>query len=221
MSLPEWITFDCYDTLIDFAIDPTTTEILGSRANGIAIDAFLATFSEARKVEEAPPWKPYRVVLVNALRRAMDRHGIPYRDEDGASLVAAVSTWGPHPDVPPALERLRRGCKLAILTNSDDDIVAGNLAKIGVPFDRVVTAEQVKAYKPALETFRYVLDSAGCPPERAWHVAQDFWRDIVPAAEIGYDQRVWIHRYGLTGDPSHPPDHELPNLERLPDLLGL
>ena len=44
-------------------------------------------------------------------------------------------TWGPFPDVPPALAQLRQlyKCKLAIITNSDDDLMARNVANIGVP----------------------------------------------------------------------------------------
>ena len=66
------------------------------------------------------------------------------------------------PDVPPALERLRQHCKLAIITNSDDDLMARNVANIGVPIDRVITAEQARAYKPSPVIFDYALRALGC-----------------------------------------------------------
>jgi len=46
-------------------------------------------------------------------------------------------TMGPHPEVPDVLRRLRDRYKLAIFTNSDDDLIAPTVARIGVPFDYV------------------------------------------------------------------------------------
>ncbi len=150
----------------------------------------------------------------------MRDYGLLYRDQDGDALLAAVPTWGPFPDVPPALERLRAAdIKLAIITNSDDDIMARNVANIGVPIDRVITAQQAGAYKPSLVVFAYALRELGCQPDEIIHVAQGFEYDIVPAHALGWT-RVWINRYGKTGDPAYGPYHELPDLSGLPELLG-
>jgi 2-haloacid dehalogenase len=222
VNRPTWITFDCYDTLVEFPIDEVTREILGSRADGIAIDEFLADFEKLRyDTTTNRPYQPYRDVLRGALAQSMREYGLPYRDEDGDALLAAVPTWGPYPDVPPALERLRAaGVKLAIITNSDDDIMARNVANIGVPIDRVITAEQARAYKPSLVIFGYALRELNAEPEQILHVAQGFEYDIVPAHALGWN-RVWINRYGKTGDPAYGPYHELPDLSGLPALLGV
>jgi 2-haloacid dehalogenase len=122
--------------------------------------------------------------------------------------------------VPPALERLRAaGIQLAIITNSDDDIMAENVRRIGVPIDCVITAQQAGAYKPSLETFAYALRVLGREPAEILHVAQGFEYDIVPAHALGW-QRVWINRYGKTGDPAYGPYDELPDLSGLPALVG-
>jgi 2-haloacid dehalogenase len=221
MQLPKVITFDCYDTLVEFPIDDVARAILGSRAEGIDLDSLLADFEKLRyETTTHAPYQPYREVLRGTLRQIMEQYGIPYREEDGDKLLAAVRTWGPYPDVPPALERLRQHCQLAIITNSDDDIMAENVRRIGVPIDFVITAEQAGAYKPSLETFAYALAQIGCAPEEILHVAQGFEYDIVPAHALGWN-RVWINRYGKTGDPAYGPYHELPNLSGLPDLLGI
>jgi 2-haloacid dehalogenase len=221
MGVPQVITFDCYDTLVDFAIDPTTVSILGTRTEAVNVDAFLAAFAQQRVVEEAAPvYRPYREVLSRSLERTMVAFGLPYRDEDGEALVAAIPTFGPFPEVPAALERLRPHCQLVILSNSDDDLMAGNVRTIGVPFDRVITAQQAQAYKPSPAIFRYAWEQLGCTPDHVLHVAQDFAGDMVPAAKLGV-ARVWINRFGKHGDPAYPPDHELPDLSGLPGLLGL
>ena len=222
MTLPTWITFDCYDTLVEFPIDRVTREILGTRAAAIDVDEFLAAFETLRfQTTTHGPYRPYRDVLRETLARAMREYGVPYEDADGDALLAAVPTWGPFPDVPRALERLRDAdIKLAIITNSDDDLMARNVANIGVPIDRVITAEQARAYKPSPVIFDYALRALGCGPDEILHVAQGFEYDIVPAHALGW-RRVWINRYGKSGDPAYGPYDELPDLSGLPELLGM
>ncbi len=219
---PIWITFDCYDTLVEFSIDDVTRDILGSRADTIDSDVFLSDFEALRyQTTTHGPYMPYRQVLRETLAQVMREYGLPYRDEDGDALLAAVPTWGPFPDVPPALERLReQGGKLAIITNSDDDIMARNVANIGVPIDRVITAQQAGAYKPSPVVFAYALHALGCQPGNIVHVAQGFEYDIVPTHALGWT-RVWINRYGKPGDPAYGPYHELSDLSGLPELLGV
>jgi 2-haloacid dehalogenase len=220
LPLPRIITLDCYDTLIDFAIDPVTMHILGPRSDAIDTDAFLAAFARFRVEAEADSiYRSYREVLCRSLAWAMEEFGLPYQDADGEALVAAIPTFGPFPDVPTALERLRPHCRLVILSNSDDDLIAGNVRQIGVPFDRVMTSQQARAYKPSPAIFRYAWQELGCTPDQVLHVAQDFVGDMVPAARLGV-RRVWINRFGKTGDPAYPPDHELPDVSGLPALLG-
>ena len=221
MELPAYVTFDCYDTLVEFPIDRVTRDILGPRADQIDLDAFSADFEALRyRSTTVGPYRPYRDVLRDTVAQIMREYGLSYREEDGEALVAAVPTWGPFPDVPPALERLRTRCKLAIITNSDDDLMAGNVARIGVPFDHVVTAERARAYKPSPVVFDYALRTLGCGPGEVLHVAQGFAYDVVPAHRLGW-ARVWVNRYGKAGDPAYGPYRELPDLTGLPNLLGL
>jgi 2-haloacid dehalogenase len=222
VNLPTWITFDCYDTLVEFPIDRVTREILGARADAIEIDAFLAAFEALRyQTTTLGPYRSYHDVMRETLAQSMRDYGLTYQDADGDALLAAVPTWGPFPDVPPALERLRAaGIKLAIITNSDDAIMARNVANIGVPIDRVITAEEAGAYKPSPVIFDYALRALGRRADEILHVAQGFEYDIVPAHALGW-RRVWINRYGKSGDPAYGPYHELPDLSGLPALLGL
>jgi 2-haloacid dehalogenase len=223
VKLPTWVTFDCYDTLVEFPIDRVTREILGARADAIDLHAFLAKFERLRyQATTFGLYRLYRDVLRETLGQTMREYGLPYQHSDGDALLAAVPTWGPYPDVPPALERLRQHstCKLAIITNSDDDIMASNVANIGVPIDRVITAEQAGAYKPSPVIFDYALRELRCEPNEILHVAQGFEYDIVPAHALGW-RRVWINRYGKTGDPAYGPYDELPDLSGLPSLLGM
>jgi 2-haloacid dehalogenase len=149
----------------------------------------------------------------------MTRFGLEYRPADGDEMVRAVPTFGPFPDVRAALERLRERFKLVIISNTDNDLIIHNVRNIGVPFDHVITAEQARAYKPSPRIFQHALEVLGCRPEEILHVAQGFEYDIVPAHQLGW-ARVWINRFGHPGDLAYGPYTELPDLTRLPSLLG-
>src|SRR5688572_15131528 len=42
----------------------------------------------------------------------------------GVAIGAAVPTVGPVPNVPPALERIRRRCGIVIIVNTEDELLA-------------------------------------------------------------------------------------------------
>ena len=138
----------------------------------IDLEAFLAEFEALRyQTTTFESYRPYRDVLRDTLAQMMRRYGLRSTDEDGDALRAAVRTRGPYPEVPAALEQLRTRCKLVIITNSDDDIMASNVRNIGVPIDHVITAEQARAYKPSPVIFDYTLRTLGCGAEDILHVA--------------------------------------------------
>lgn len=219
LRTPKWITFDCYGTLVDFNLTPATLEALGDRLAGVDQNAFFSRFADVRYEEVLGEYRPYKDVLRQSLRRVMEEFGLPYRSSDGDAMVAAVPTFGPFPEVPDALRRLKRTSQLAIITNSDDDLIPHNVARIGVTFDCVFTSQQARAYKPATAVFEYVLKQLGCDSSDILHVAQGFEYDIVPAHALGWN-RVWINRYGHAGDQAYGPYVELSDLSQLPSLIG-
>jgi 2-haloacid dehalogenase len=221
MQLPKFITFDCYGTLVDFTLTKATLKMLGARTEQISdMDAFLAEFSKLRFSEVLGEYQSYRQVLCRSLEKAMTQFGLDYQDADGDAIVAAVPEFGPFPEVPGVLRQLKEHCKLAIITNSDDDLIAGNVAKIGVPFDYVITAEQARAYKPTHPAFHYLLKTLGCSVDEILHVAQGFNYDIIPASELGW-RRVWINRNSRAGDQKYGPYNEMPDMKGLPEFLGI
>ena len=155
-----------------------------------------------------------------SLEHAMRLHGLPYRTEDGDALVAAVPTFGPFPEVPAVLTKLKEKYQIAIISNTDDDLLRGNVERIGVDFDFVITAEQARAYKPQRQAFEYALRTVGRAADQVIHVAQGFEYDIIPTHGLGM-RRIWINRSGRRGSNAFMPYEEIPDMSRLPRLLGL
>jgi 2-haloacid dehalogenase len=216
------VTFDAYGTLIDFRLTEATREILANRLpmDGVDTEEFLDDFRVMRFQAVLQPYRSYREVLHSSMEIAMRLHGIPYSPSDGEALVATVPTFGPFPEVPGALHALKAaGYEIAIISNTDDDLISDNVTKIGLEFDHVITAEQARAYKPSREAFEYAYHVMEIEPARVTHVAQGWEYDLIPTRDLGLKRRVWVNRYGRAGNSLYQPYDELHDLSPLPALL--
>jgi 2-haloacid dehalogenase len=216
------VTFDAYATLINFELAPTTLKVLADRLDldGLDVDEFLDDFRVMRFQAVLEAYRPYHEILHSSLRNAMRLHGLEYRESDGDALVEAVPTFGPWPEVPDALRALKKKYEIAIISNTDDNLIARNVENIGVEFDYVITAQQAKAYKPDRQTFEYAFQTMDVDPSQVIHVAQGWEYDHIPTRDLGLKRRVWINRYGRRGSSDYQPYDELSDLSGLPGLLG-
>lgn len=218
------VTFDCYRTLLNFDTKTATHEIVKDRLAEVGVDperfhydAYVMRFQGVVFND----YLPYREVLRRTLRDLMLLHGLEYRDEDGDALIEAVKKFVPFKEVPDALRRLKEKYDIAIISNSENDLIQYAVDAIGVDFDHVITAEQAGAYKPRPEAFEYMLKTIGREPADVIHAAQGWEYDIMPTkryAAAGM-RRVWVNRYGFAGSPVFQPYDEIRNLSELPPLL--
>jgi 2-haloacid dehalogenase len=217
------VTFDCYRTLIDFDLEGAVGTIARARIQEIGVDeeVFLHDLRTMRFQAVLEEYRPYRDILRSTLRHGMLLHGIPYREEDGDALLASIPRFGPFPEVPDALRRLKARYRIAMITNSDDDLIVPSVRNIGVDFDHVITAERSRAYKPRLEAFEYAFSVLGCGPGDVVHVAQGWEYDIMPTRRYRGMRRIWVNRYKRRGSDAFQPYEEIPDLSRLPALLGV
>jgi FMN phosphatase YigB (HAD superfamily) len=86
-----------------------------------------------------------------------------------------------------------------------------------VPFDDVVTAEDVGSYKPGLAHFERGLEVIGAPAEQILHVAFGFKYDIGPAQQLGYSS-AWVNRHAEPRPGPAVPDLEWRDLWGLAEL---
>jgi 2-haloacid dehalogenase len=216
MDESRWATFDCYGTLVDWngGIGAQLSRLLGP---GEA-DPLLARYHVIEpRVQASEPALSYRSVMARVLSELAREQGtvLPEGEED--ALARSLPQWPVFPDVPAALERARgQGWKLAILSNSDRDLIDASMQAVGVPFERAIVASEVGSYKPAPGHWQAFYEATDADPRRHVHVAQSHFHDIVPAHQLGI-QSVWINRLGEQGDP--PPTRELPDLTGLPEVL--
>jgi 2-haloacid dehalogenase len=220
----KFVTFDCYDTLVAYTAGKQAAirALVAEKGGDVAVaGAVISAFeTEERKLQTAPAFKVLSAVLCESLEAALAAAGFSCEEVDGAQVIEAVKQARPFDDVAPALKRLRTKYKTAILSNSERAVMQENIAAIGVPFDEVVLAEEVGAYKPDHRMFEALLARCGCTRDEIVHMAQGFHDDIMPCHALGI-RRVWINRNGQAGDKAYGPYEELPDLERVPELLGM
>jgi 2-haloacid dehalogenase len=215
MAAQRWTTFDCYGTLIDWnlGIRRELERLLGVDAS----PQLLERYHELEPEIEAEPFHTYREVLTLALERLAQEERIQLPEGEAGALGRSLPDWPPFPEVPPALAELReRGWKLALLSNTDRDLIAASQRQLGVPVDLAIVAEDVESYKPAHGHWERFFETTTADRERHVHVAASLFHDIAPARELGL-RSVWINRLGEQADPE--PDRELPDLSGLPEAL--
>jgi 2-haloalkanoic acid dehalogenase type II len=169
-------TFDCYGTLVDWEGGVAAFLYDLALRHG---EQRLEPGSALREQWEAiqfeliqGPYRPYREVLAESLRRWMNERGYRWGPAEGEALLRSVRGWQPFPDTCPALRQARAaGLRLVIISNTDRDIIEHTLRHLEFPFDEVITAQDCQAYKPSLEVFRQALARLGEQPERVLHVA--------------------------------------------------
>ncbi len=225
----EFLTFDCYGTLIDW--ETGLLRALGTvlRAHLAEIppdDKLLDLYAAIEAKIEAGPYRSYRQVLEQVVREFGARLGFVPSPQETSALPESLPTWPPFPDTVAALGRLARRYKLAVISNVDDDLFAGTARQLGVPFTAVITAQQARSYKPSLHNFRLALERLNAPASNIVHVAQSLFHDVAPARQLGL-ATVWVNRRkGKAGSGATPasdaePDLAVPDLKTLADLAGV
>ena len=152
----EVITFDCYGTLIDWegGISGAFLETAAEEGVKLEREAVLRAYEEIEPIVEAETYRSYRGVLGETALRIAERFGWHINTDRASFLAESLPRWRPFADTNPALERLASaGVKFGILSNVDDDLLAGTLKHFTVDFDLLVTAQKVRSYKPGFEHF--------------------------------------------------------------------
>ncbi len=146
---------------------------------------------------------------------ALARLGAPAGEQD--ALGRSLPEWDPFPEVPAALEEARaRGWRLAVLSNTDPDLLDVSLARIGVEFELAVAASEIGSYKPGPAHWDEFFARSGADRERHVHVAASLFHDVAPASALGL-RTIWINRLGEEAEPQ--PDVELRSLAGLAESL--
>ena len=210
-----WVTFDCYGTLIDWhgGIRGAIRRLWAD----VDMERLLKRHEAIEPLVQEGRSLSYREVGARTLRAMAAVEGLPLMEQDAYAFADSLPSWPAFADVPPALRELRsNGWKLAILSNTDPDLLAASREQIGVPFDLCITAREAGSYKPAHGHWHRFFEDTQADPAKHVHVAASPFHDLAPAEELGL-RAVWINRVQERSD--QPRAAELADLTDLPATL--
>jgi len=218
----EVLTFDCYGTLIDWesGILKALKLVWVAHRINLGDSQILATYAELEADAEAGQYISYREVLQKVMQGFGQKFNFSPSKLEATALADSLKDWPPFPDTVEALQKLKKKFKLGIISNTDDDLFAQTQKHLKVDFDWIITAEQVKSYKPSQNNFLKAIEKIGRPKEKILHVAQSVYHDIIPAKSLGL-ATVLVRRHGAgaTLPTEGKPDLEVPDLKTLASII--
>lgn len=221
----EWLSFDCYGTLIDWesGIVGYLRPLLQSKSCNLTNAEILSLYSEFEPRQQSGEYRSYRQVLAGVVRDFARELRFDVTASEADGLAASIPAWQPFADTVPGLRRLHSRYRLAIVSNIDDDLFADSARHLQIPFDAIVTAQQVRSYKPSLRNFEALLQRIAAPRDRLLHVAESLYHDVVPARSLRI-ATVWVNRRQGKAAASKlvaaQPDLEVPDIAKLAALAA-
>ncbi len=225
MPIPKnitFVTFDVYGTLIDR--DTGVYEAFAAEAarDGVELDRneLLALVREITREIEGGSYELYAEVLRRTAIEVAKRLDWALEPSRSGFLPDSVQRWKPFKETNIQLAKLAKKYKLGLLSNVDDKLLGQTRRHIPTDFDLVVTAQQVRSYKPDPAHFTECARRMG--GKRGWvHVAASHYHDVAPCIKARVPV-IWVNRNKETLDSSQrKPTAEVPNLREAAKLLGV
>ena len=213
---PQWVSFDCYGTLIDWQSGVRRAFRELAHVSEDDTQEMFAAWERIQWEKIQGPYAPYAEILWASFREAVEKFGYWCSGFATEAFVESLARWELFADVNPALRRLATRHRLAIISNVDRHLLGGTIRHFPVRFDALITAEDARAYKPNPAVFRLAIERMGCPANEIVHVAFGAEYDLRPAQESGM-RVIYLNRSGLPS-PAVPVETEIRSLEELPAL---
>ena len=200
--LPKAISFDIYGTIIDWeggTIDWYQRFMDKHHITHISAAEIEGAW-EKLQFEYIRNYRPFRQVLMDTFEKTAWYYGFPYDPEDVISFADEMAKMKAFPDAAEGMQQIRElGIKVCALSNVDNDIIHESFRHEGIVMDAIVTAEDVKCYKPHYPGFLKSQEVMGCTAAEMHHAAFGFKYDCVPGNALGYTT-VWIRRGDVVRD---------------------
>ena len=225
MALPkkiEWVTFDVYGTLIDWEDGIFDAFSKEADRDGFTIerDQLIPLFMETEKEIEGGSYELYAEVLRRTAVRLSRELEWPLEPSRSGFLPDSVQRWRPFRETNPTLEKLKKKFQIGLISNIDDKLLGQTRRHMPVDFDLVVTAQQVRSYKPDPAHFKEFQRRIEGDKKGWVHVGASYYHDVEPALKKKIPV-VWVNRHKQALEPSQKkPTAEVHNLREAAKLLG-
>ena len=225
MPLPKdikWVTFDVYGTLIDWETGVYEAfEKEAERTDFKMVDKaeLIERFNEHQEQIKSGSYELYAEVLRRVALKVAEDIDWDLEPSRTNFLPDSVVRWKPYREANAALDRIAKKYQIGLVVDIDDKLLVASRRHIRSDFDIVVTAQQVRSYKP--ETAHFTETARRIGGKKGWiHVGSSYFYDVGPSLKAKLPT-VWVNRKKekLPDPKAKKPDLEVKNLRELADKL--
>ncbi len=216
----QWVTADCYGTLIDWEKGIADAFAAEAKRDGFSFDEgpFIARFLEIQAEIIRGSYELYAEVLRRATVRAAHEIGWELEPSRAQFLPDSVERWLPFREANAAMDRLGKRYEVGIVSNIDDKLLGISRRHLRTELDLVVTAQQVRSYKPDPAHFRECARRIG--GKKGWlHIGSGYETDVAPVLKMNVPV-IWVNRKGEKLDGRKPPTATVKNFREAAKRLG-
>lgn len=191
-----WVTTDCYGTLIDWEKGISEACAKEAEKDGFSFesDAFLARFFEVQAEIMSGSYELYAEILRRTIIKVAGEIGWEVEPSRAQFLPDSVAYWLPFRESNAAMDRLGKKFEIGIISNIDDKILGISRRHLRTELDLVVTAQQVRSYKPDDTHFRECARRLGS--KKGWlHIGCNYDTDVAPLLKMKVPV-IWVNRHG-------------------------
>ena len=200
MPLPkdvQFVSFDCYGTLIDWETGVYDAFQAEADRDGFTIerDVMIPRFIEIQHEIQSGSYELYAEVLRRTAVKVAAELGWELESSRAQFLPDSVPRWTPFRETNAQLERFAKKYETGVLSNIDDKLLGATRRHFRTDFDLVVTAQQVRSYKPDEAHFKECARRIEKRKKNWVHIASGYETDV----EVCIKQKVaviWVNRHG-------------------------
>jgi 2-haloacid dehalogenase/putative hydrolase of the HAD superfamily len=225
MALPslksiKWVTTDCYGTLIDWEKGIGEAFRAEAEKDGLSFDeaALVKRFLEVQADVMSGSYELYAEVLRRTGVRVAEEIGWELEPSRAQFLPDSVARWQPFREANPAMDRLAGRYDIGIISNIDDKLLGVSRRHLRTDLDLVVTAQQVRSYKPDPAHFRECARRIG--GKKGWvHIASGYNTDVAPLLRM-HVPVIWENRHNEKLEGRKPATAQVKNFREAAKKLG-
>jgi 2-haloacid dehalogenase len=225
MAIPKevtFVTFDVYGTLIDWETGVYDAFRKEAERDGFTIerDELIPLFYEVQNQIMAGSYELYAEVLRRTAVQIAKELAWPLEPSRSGFLPDSVKRWPPFKETSPVLQKIAKKYKIGLISNIDDKLLGETRRHMPLDFDLVVTAQQVRSYKPDPAHFTECERRIG--GKKGWiHVGASYYHDVEPCLKKKIPV-IWVNRSKQTLESNQKkPDAEVNTLREAAKLLGI
>ncbi len=225
MPLPKdvkFVTSDCYGTLIDWETGVYEAFQKEADREGFTIDrdVLIPRFIEIQHEIQGGSYELYAEVLRRTAVRVAAELEWQLESSRAQFLPDSVPRWKPFRETNAQLERFGKKYELGILSNVDDKLLGATRRHLRGDLDLVVTAQQVRSYKPDPAHFKECARRIEKRKKNWVHIASSYETDVAECL----NQKVaviWVNRHGQELEPGQKkPTAEVKSFREAGKLLN-